>query len=320
MRRLARLLSLGWFFSGIIDQAVGLYDLLPERLRGWIEGFLIAPVVGVIAGVAFALWGYFSDLKPIYWAATAVTMGFFVTVISVVMQIAVTWARRHAFEVMPVSTSGMQVGIGADVLFPKKVYARISVTSKRDVTRCVALVTEVWFRERNTLYPQASWNPRYLSWTPEEDRLRTATLLHEITMMADLAVVEDAREDPFHFVIASADSGTRHAFSQGLYKIKVTVLSESGGGARRDCWFALTHIVGPMPGGKHQSRLILQPWLDSFLISNDAPDDPTSPPAPPTTRIGRCLNHRNEPAPPGTRHARLKPGLRQGGPSGEGAA
>lgn len=255
--------------SGVGDQVLGIYERLPERLRGWIEGYIIAPLVGAMTLVAFLVWGMISDLKPIYLAALLIAMVFCVMVIAVIVQAAITWITRNAFEVAPVSSSGFQVGIGEDLLSPDRVYARVGVTSKRDVSRCVAVVTGVSLYQERMAMMELLWNARYLAWTPEENRQRQAMILKGITMTADLAVAE--KSDPTHFVITSADDGTRHRFPVGLYKIDLTVMSESGGGARRDVsmalLFELTHgVVDPM------RHLIVQPWSDGFVKQKQRED------------------------------------------------
>jgi hypothetical protein len=256
LRRIFGAAALTWLLSGAVDQALGIYDRLPERVRGWIEGAIIAKVVGVMAFVVFLVCGIVGGLKPIYVAALAVVMQ---------MQRAIEWLKGGAFEVMPVSASGAQVGIGEELLAPEKVYARIGVGSKRDVGRCVAVVTAISVYQKNwmggSMLPLL-WNARYLCWTPDENRERRATILKGITMTADLAVT--SKSDHGHFQITSADDGARHKFPPGFYKINLTVMSESGGGARRDVSMCLLYESSPSVGAPFQ-RLIVQPWRDEFV-------------------------------------------------------
>lgn len=266
VRRIFGAAWITWLLAGAGDQVLGIYERLPERLRGWIEGYVMAPVVGALTLVAFLIWGLIEDLENIYLAALLLVAVCCVMVIAVIAQWAVTWIKREAFTVTPVSVSGVQVGIGEDLINPERVYARMGVTSKRDVGRCVAVVTGISSYERQIavlgLMTQLLWNARFLAWTPEENRRRQATLLTGITMTADLAVCH--RSEPDHFQITSADDGIRHKFPQGLYKIDVTVMSESGGGARRDVSMALTFELDPGVG-QAMRRLIVQPWRDEFV-------------------------------------------------------
>ena len=285
-----RLPAISWAVGGVVDQTSGLYSLLPERWRGWIEGYVIAPIVAVLMTAAFVFFGLFREIDPYWLAFSAVVVLFSLTVLAYVGTRCVMWIRQSVFDVRPTSTSGVSIGFGDDVLFPNKTYARISVTSKRDIERCAALVTEVHSLENRRMV-QLIWNPRYLSWTPEEEQRRTATLSAGITMMADLAASERSDDDDgIRWSIASADNGKRHSFPKGLFKIKVTVVGESSGGARRDAWFALTvdEFLLPDPV-KSKPRLVVQSWRDSFVPgpeerrddSNRLGQGLTPPPGPP---------------------------------------
>lgn len=260
-----------WLWTGAGDQAFTIYARLPERLRGWIEGYIIAPVVGAMTLVAFLIWGVISDLKPIYLAALVITMAFFVMAIAVTVQTAMTWMKRNAFEVRPVTVVGVLIGIGDEVTNPDKVYARIDVTSKRDVGECVAVVTAIASYQKGWEpgpMIQLLWNARYLSWTPEDNRMRRATILENITMTADLAVA--SKDDHDYFQITSADDGTRHKYPQGFYKIDLTIMSESGGGARRDVSLALTYKL--RLGWTDERHLIVQPWSDELVKQKQQED------------------------------------------------
>lgn len=261
-RRFFWLAWLSWLWSGAGDQALGIYERLPERARGWIEGAIIAKVVAVLTTAGIVFWGILRDIDPFWLTVGAIALLALVIFIVEKVQQAIERLKRSAFEVTPVSASGVQVGVGEELIAPEKVYARIGVTSKRDVSRCVAVVTGVSVYQKHMGMVKHIWNGRYLSWTPDENCERCATILKGITMTADLAVT--SKSDPRHFQITSADHGARHKFPAGFYKIDLTIMSESGGGARRDVSMCLSYE--PSLGfGIVRERLIVQPWRDEFV-------------------------------------------------------